>query len=177
MTIKILKGRALTRAIAGIGKKAATFSVALHEVSYGAVNHRAEHGCVSHLNNIYNNVPTNYRGMIRVWACEFGAVTFNSDEQAFELAKKKDCDLDGAFNTSPAEFVKGSKKGGKRAAKALQERVADMIKKELETDGGDHELAKALQAFLLVRERTANASAEVISVEEAKAAKIEKAAA
>ncbi|EFO32116.1 conserved hypothetical protein, partial [Roseibium sp. TrichSKD4] len=96
MSFKILKGAALKNAIAGYGKKVASFSQHTHQLAYSALQHVDDHSCTSHLNALYASTPTNYRGAIRVWALAFGKVKFDAKTLEFTYNKKGVSDLESA---------------------------------------------------------------------------------
>lgn len=144
---KILSGKSLKNAIAGYGKKAATFSQATHQLAYSAINHVDEHNCASHINALYQATPTNYRGALRQWACHFGKVKFVTESMTFEYNKSAKSDLEGALSISPADYTKATRKGPSKTT-PLIDRIEKMIQKELASDTGDHDLAKKLQSFL-----------------------------
>lgn len=158
MTIKILKGAALTRAVAGIRKKADTFSKAIHETAYGALLHVEDHQCPSHLNKLIDSVPVNYRGMIMAYAKAFGRVAWDTETKAFTFAKGKKSDLDTAFRVSPANYERDTKAAKAADTPFTVEAEIAMIEKFIERiadKGARKKTLSALRGVVQVAKGTA----------------------
>ncbi|KZL17674.1 hypothetical protein PsAD2_03010 [Pseudovibrio axinellae] len=151
MSFKVLSGKALSRAISGYGKTAASFAQRTHQLAYCALLHVEEHNCASLLTKLYESSPTNYRTQIREYACALGKVAFDTDKQEFAYSKGKKSDMETALRVSPAEFQREIKQSAS-ASKSFADRLSALVEKEMKAESGDHALAKKLANFLKANE-------------------------
>lgn len=173
MTIAILKGKALTSAIAGHGKQVATFTEKQHQLALSCLHHADANSCAIPLNALYKATPTNFRAGLKAYAVAFGKVAWDSGAGQFAFAKKRKSDLDGAAKVSPAEYQRASGGKGKQDKTEAEElaafakRVGKLIDAidESDTDGARLSVAishlaraeKALDALAALVEREAKA--------------------
>lgn len=177
----VLKGKNISKAIAGFGAKAATFSALVHQIAYSALDHVEQHHDACYVQQFYDAAPVNYRAMLVNWFTNFGRVTFDAKALTFTYAKSKASDMDGAMAVSPADFQK-EKKGGASEKTDTQEKVLASAITRLEAireKGGkvDPRVIQAIKGALAIVEGKADAKPTLIKAEKpAKAKKAAKAA-
>lgn len=150
MSMIILKGSKLKSALKSYAKNVATFKARNHQLAYSCLVHLEENHCASHLNTLYQAMPTAYRKSIRDYATAFGKCGYDKESDSFIYAKSKKSDLDGACAIAPADYAKASKS---RDSKPFADRIAKMIERELKQEGGDHALARYLHEALNQRDQ------------------------
>lgn len=188
-TFKILTGKALSTAIGGMGKKAATYSESLWQVAASALHHveGKGNGSVEYVNAVYSATPTNFRGGLKAWFEHMGRVKFDSDTGAFKFAKKRKFLEAEMMTVSPAEFAKPSGSKRPRDASPL-EGMRDLVKRlqaavdkaedwSAEADGVDGDRFLSVVAALGGALKTAKAFATVMEQERDSAKEAEKQAA
>ncbi len=151
MTAKfeILKGKALSAAIKGRAKVAATFTQREHQLALSCLVHVDEHHDVIYLNRLFEVTPQNYRGGLMKWAAAFGKCKFDSKAGEFTYVKGKKSDLEAAAKIAPANYQKEASQDSTPAefdeVKALEKVIERFVDKDASPS-----VVQALQAALRV---------------------------